>query len=272
MFGIGEFANVGRVSVRMLRHYDGLGLLRPVHVDAATGYRMYEARQLSRLNRIVALKDLGFTLDQVGLILDEKVNTGELYGMLRLRHAELQSQIDGDSARLRPVEARIRSIESEGVMPASDVQIKKIPALRVAELTALVSDFEPESIGPVVGPLFSDLAGRVDAAGAVTTGPGVAYYDETPDGILVHAAIPVTADLVGPDFAVVDLPGIEQAATIVHHGPMDEVMPTGEALARWIDDNGYRPLGLLREVYLEVTEDQQHWVTELQAPITRLDD
>jgi hypothetical protein len=52
---------------------------------------------------------------------------------------------------------------------------------------------------------------------------------------------------------------------------MDEVMPTGEALARWIDDNGYRPLGLLREVYLEVAEDQQQWVTELQAPVARLD-
>ena len=271
MFGIGEFANVGRVSARMLRHYDGLGLLRPAHVDAVTGYRMYEARQLSRLNRIVALKDLGFTLAQVGLILDEKVNTGELYGMLRLRHAELQSQVDADSARLRPVEARIRSIESEGVMPASDVQIKKIPALRVAELTALAPDFEPESIGPVVGPLFSDLEGRVNAAGAAITGAAVAYYDETRDGILVHAAIPVTVEPGGHDFAVVDLPGIEQAATILHHGPMDEVMPTGEALARWIDDNGYRPLGLLREVYLEVAEDQQQWVTELQAPIARLD-
>ena len=271
MFGIGEFANVGRVSARMLRHYDGLGLLRPAHVDAVTGYRMYEARQLSRLNRIVALKDLGFTLAQVGLILDEKVNTGELYGMLRLRHAELQSQVDADSARLRPVEARIRSIESEGVLPASDVQIKRIPALRVAELTALAPDFEPESIGPVVGPLFSDLEGRVNAAGAAITGAAVAYYDETRDGILVHAAIPVTVDPGGHDFAVVDLPGIEQAATILHHGPMDEVMPTGEALARWIDDNGYRPLGLLREVYLEVAEDQQQWVTELQAPIARLD-
>ena len=271
MFGIGEFANVGRVSARMLRHYDGLGLLRPAHVDAVTGYRMYEARQLSRLNRIVALKDLGFTLAQVGLILDEKVNTGELYGMLRLRHAELQSQVDADSARLRPVEARIRSIESEGVLPASDVQIKRIPALRVAELTALAPDFEPESLGPVVGPLFSDLEGRVNAAGAAITGAAVAYYDETRDGILVHAAIPVTVDPGGHDFAVVDLPGIEQAATILHHGPMDEVMPTGEALARWIDDNGYRPLGLLREVYLEVAEDQQQWVTELQAPIARLD-
>lgn len=56
MFGIGEFASAGRVSVRMLRHYDALGLLRPAHVDAVTGYRLYGARQLSRLNRIVALK------------------------------------------------------------------------------------------------------------------------------------------------------------------------------------------------------------------------
>jgi DNA-binding transcriptional MerR regulator len=273
MFGIGEFASAGRVSVRMLRHYDALGLLRPAHVDAVTGYRTYEARQLSRLNRIVALKELGFTLAQVRVILDEKVSTGELYGMLRLRQAELQSQIAADSARLRQVEARILSIEREegAVMPAVDVQIKKIPAVRVAELTALASDFEPETIGPVVGPLFSDLAGRINAAGVPTTGAAVAYYDETPDGILVHAAIPVTAEPGGHDFSVLDLPGIEQAATIVHHGSMDEVMPTGQALARWIDENGYRPLGLFREVYLEVPDDHANWVTELQAPVARRD-
>jgi DNA-binding transcriptional MerR regulator len=271
MFGIGEFASAGRVSQRMLRHYDALGLLRPAHVEAVTGYRMYEARQLSRLNRIVALKDLGFTLAQVRVILDEKVSAGELYGMLRLRQAELQSQIAADSTRLRQVEARILSIEREGAMPASDVQIKKIPPVRVAELTTIAPDFEPESIGPAVGPLFSDLAGRINAAGVAVTGAALAYYDETPDGILVHAAIPVTAEPGGYDFAVLDLPGIEQAATIVHHGPMNEVMPTGQALARWIDENGYRPLGLLREVYLEVTDDQENWVTELQAPVARQD-
>ena len=59
MFSIGDFARHGRVSVRMLRHYDALGLLRPAHVDPVTGYRSYRAAQLSRLNRIVALKELG---------------------------------------------------------------------------------------------------------------------------------------------------------------------------------------------------------------------
>lgn len=255
----------------MMRHYDALGLLRPARVDAVSGYRMYEARQLSRLNRIVALKDLGFTLAQVHEILDEKVSVAQLHGMLRLRQAELESQIAADRARLRQVEARILSIEREGAMPASDVQVKGVPAIRVAELTALAPDFEPEYIGPVVGPLFHELATRIDGAGLVCTGAAVAYYDQTPDGIMVHAAFPVTAEPGGYEFAVLDLPGIEQAATIVHHGPMHAVLPTGQALARWIDENGYRPLGLLREVYLHVAEDPQEWVTELQTPIARLE-
>src|SRR5215469_17360946 len=72
MFAIGEFARYGRVTIRVLRHYDAIGLLGPVCVDPATGYRIYEAGQLSRLNRIVALKSLGFTLQQVATILDEQ--------------------------------------------------------------------------------------------------------------------------------------------------------------------------------------------------------
>src|SRR6266496_2382683 len=135
MFAIGDFARHGRVSVRMLRHYDAIGLLRPAHVDPATGYRSYTAGQLARLNRIVALKDLGFTLEQVRAILDDKVGIDELRGMLRLRQAELQSQIATDSARLAQVEARLQIIEREGAMPADDVQIKRIPGIRAAELT-----------------------------------------------------------------------------------------------------------------------------------------
>ncbi len=61
MFSIGDFAKHGRVSVRMLRHYDGIGLLRPAHVDPHSGYRSYTGEQLVRLNRVIALKELGFT-------------------------------------------------------------------------------------------------------------------------------------------------------------------------------------------------------------------
>ncbi|HZC14210.1 MAG TPA: helix-turn-helix domain-containing protein, partial [Thermoleophilaceae bacterium] len=176
MLSIGHFARHGRVSVRMLRHYDAIGLLRPAHVDEVTGYRSYDAEQLSRLNRIVALKDLGFTLQQVQSILDDRVSVEELRGMLRLRQAELQSRIATDTTRLAQVESRLQIIEREGTMPADDIQIKRIPGFRVAELTGTAAGFEPESIAPVIGPLFDELRSRLDRAGLSPNGPDIAYY------------------------------------------------------------------------------------------------
>ncbi|MEV0340546.1 MerR family transcriptional regulator [Nocardia sp. NPDC050713] len=269
MFSIGDFARHGRVSVRMLRHYDGIGLLRPDVVDPATGYRFYAAGQLARLNRIVALKELGFTLEQVRRILDEEVSGAELRGMLTLRHAELEQRIAADRERLVQVETRLRVIEKEGAMPVHDVVVKSVPAVRVAELTGEAADFEPGSIGPVVGPLFEELCVRLERAGLTPVGPAIAYYDERADGsVLVHAALPVAAEPdAGQDFSIVDLPAVEQAATVVHRGSMNEVLEPWQALGRWIDENGYRSQGLAREVTLEYTEDPAGWVTELQEPI-----
>ncbi|WP_340560467.1 MerR family transcriptional regulator [Streptomyces sp. GSL17-111] len=269
MFGIGDFATYGSVSVRMLRHYDAVGLLRPAHVDPHSGYRFYEAAQLARLNRVIALKDLGFTLEQVRAVLDEEVDARELRGMLRLRRAELAAAMAADAARLTQVEARLRSIENEGSMPSDDIVIKTVPAVRVAELTATADTFEPEAIGPVVRTLFDELCRRLDAAGVRPCGPAVAFYEEHDGPVTVHAALPVPA---APDpssgVTVVDLPALERAATLVHRGPMAEVMTSVQALARWVEASGHRPLGPPREVTLACPEDAGGWVTELQQPVT----
>lgn len=276
MFSIGDFARHGRVSVRMLRHYDAVGLLRPAHVDPFSGYRFYEAAQLARLNRVIALKELGFTLDQVASILDEKVTTEELRGMLRLRRADLEAARAATAARLAQVEARLRTIESEGTMSTDDVVIKSVPAVRVAELTAVAPGFDPEHVGPVIAPLYENLCRSLDEAGVSPAGPAIAYYEDAPDGpdgsVLIHAAMPVGADAHavaehGP--AIVDLPAVESAATVVHRGAMDDVLGSIQTLAHWIDTNGYRSRGYNREVYLECTEDPAEWVTELQEPVSR---
>lgn len=270
MFTIGDFARHGRVSVRMLRHYDATGLLHPARVDPASGYRFYEASQLARLNRVIALKDLGFTLDQVRTILDERVSAEQLRGMLRLRQAELQSAIAADTSRLGQVAARLRIIEMEGAMPADDIQVKRIPAVRVAELTATAASLEPASITPVIQPLYRELGERIGRAGLTPTGPAIAYYEDVPDGdgVIVHATLPVNANpSSGQGFEITDLPEIAEAATIVHRGSMDNVMATIQTLARWIDQNACRSTGYPRELYLECPDDQDKWVTELQEPI-----
>jgi DNA-binding transcriptional MerR regulator len=275
MFSIGDFAKLGRVSVRMLRHYDAIGLLIPAVVDPCTGYRFYNAEQLRRLNRVIALKDLGFTLQQVQAILDDKVDVVELRGMLRLRRAQLEAQMTADAARLTGVAARLRMIEKEGHMNTEDVVLKDVAAIRVAELAATAPGYGPEHITPVIGPLYPELFRRLDAAGITPTGPAIAYYepdrDESGDAVTVHAGIPVAA---GPrtvrDITVVDLPAIPSAATIIHHGAMDDVMHSLQILARWIEDNGYRPLGYHREVYLDYhPERADQGVTELQVAVVK---
>src|ERR1700750_2673030 len=133
MFSIGEFARHGRVSGRMLRHYDAIGLIRPPCVEELTGCRLYEASQLDELNRVIALKDLGFTLQQVQAILEEKVSAAELRGMLRLRRAEIRATIDAETTRLRRVEARVIAIEDGPRVPADGVVIKRLAPVRVAE-------------------------------------------------------------------------------------------------------------------------------------------
>lgn len=82
MYKVGDFAKVSRVSVKALRYYDERGLFKPVHVDQVNGYRYYSIDQLPRLNRILALKDLGLSLDQIGVILDKQLTPMELQGML----------------------------------------------------------------------------------------------------------------------------------------------------------------------------------------------
>ncbi|MCK2243267.1 MULTISPECIES: MerR family transcriptional regulator [unclassified Crossiella] len=273
MLSIGDFARHGHVSVRMLRHYDQLGLLTPDRVDQSTGYRYYRVDQLSRLNRVIALKDLGFTLDQVRSILDEQVDAAELRGMLRLRRTELAADIAAARQRLNQVEARLRIIESEGRMPSTDVVVKNLPAVRIAELTGTASDFAPGSISPVIGPLYDRLFAVLDQAGAHPVGPTIAYY-ELPEGedgpIIIHAGVPVNTEAApGQEFAIVDLPEVPQAATLVHHGSMMEIGGPFQALAKWVETNGYRPAGPSREFYLVAgpEHDQADWVTELQQPL-----
>src|SRR5512136_2701540 len=116
MLKIGDLSKLSRVSVKTLRYYDETGLLKPTQVDRFTGYRYYSFDQLPRLNRILALKDLGFALEQIAQLLSEDLPAAQLRGMLRLRQAELSQHVQDELDQLTRVEARLRQIEQEDTM------------------------------------------------------------------------------------------------------------------------------------------------------------
>jgi DNA-binding transcriptional MerR regulator len=126
MFRIGDFSKIAQVSGRLLRYYDEIGLLRPEHIDPQTGY--YSAQQLPRLNRILVLKELGLSLEQVARLLDTDTSTEEMQGMFLLHKAQIEQRMQEEVERLRVVEARLGEIDAYGQMWEPDVILKSVPA------------------------------------------------------------------------------------------------------------------------------------------------
>ena len=108
MFRIGEFSRLSHVTVKTIRHYDKIGLLKPARVDSLTKYRYYSASQLPRLNRILALKGLGLSLEQIKMLLDQDLPAAQIRGMLRLKRLEIQESLDQEQSRLDRVEQMLR--------------------------------------------------------------------------------------------------------------------------------------------------------------------
>ena len=128
MFRIGEFAQIAQVSGRQLRFYDQLGLLRPAHTDAQTGYRYYSIRQLPQPNSILALKELGLSLEQIGPLLANEISAAELRAMLTMKRAQLEQSLREEEARLRHIESRIVQIDRRGGIDDYDVVLKSVPS------------------------------------------------------------------------------------------------------------------------------------------------
>lgn len=268
MLSIGDLARHARVSVRMLRHYDALGLVLPARVDEGSGYRWYAASQIGRVDSVLALKDLGFTLQQCRAILDEEVSVEQLRGMLRLRELELSQQITTDTARLAGVRRRLRSIERGLTMTNDTLQIKALPALRLAQVGAEVNDIT--EIGALVGALFDTLAQRLAAAGVPVSSRGIRTYYGRPDGSMIDiaAGLPVGPD-VGPIEGVefVELPAEARAAAVVHRGPVTEIADAWQTFDVGLEQRGLQSCGPSRQVYLSTPEDSDTWVVELQSPV-----
>ena len=268
MFSIGAFARLAQVSVRTLHHYDELGLLTPAQVDERTGYRWYSAEQLARLHRILALRDLGFSLTEIQPIVDEEVSLDELRGMLRLRRAEASDRIAVEAERLARVEARLRQIEDEQTPSPYEIVVKPLEPLRLAALREKSPAFGNDILGPIFGRLYGELHTRLARVGVVTAGPPVALYYDSDDGeapIEVVAALPVAnEDVSDAGVDVLDLPGVSRAVATIHHGNMNRVERGYEALLRWTEETGERVDGYSREVYLDCDGEPETWITELQ--------
>ena len=272
MIRIGDFSRLSRVSIKTLRYYDEMGLFKPINVDRFTSYRYYSASQLPRLNRILALRDLGLSMEQIAQVLNEGVSPEQLRGMLRLKRAELQQHIISEQERLARVEARLNIIEMEDRMPEYDVVIKHVEPQLVASVRNTLASY------PDVGRLFNEVYAYLalhGVKGSDLIGAAIWHNDDenrTSDidseaAVFLKQAIPESERV-----KVYEIPAFTMAC-VVHKGAFNNFNLAYETILRWIEANSYRIVGPNREVYLycpePVRQDDESYVTEIQFPVEK---
>jgi effector-binding domain-containing protein len=268
MLKIGDFSSLSQVSIKTLRYYDERGLLSPAHVDPETGYRYYAASQHSRLHRILALKDFGFSLEQIAKCLNEKVTAEQMRGMLVLRQAEQQARVEEERDRLGRLESRIRLIEQETSMP-QEVILKEVPKQWIASMRETIANYP--SIGMLYPKLFTSLGPHMaQMTMCVALWHDLEHKDSDVDAEAgVYLQTPIEA---ADGIRVYELPNCT-AASIIHAGSYQRLPEAYDALLRWVASNGYQVAAPIRELYLHSTmpvrQDDESYVTEIQVPVSK---
>lgn len=269
MFRIGEFARLNRVSAKLLRHYDDIGLLKPAEIDRQTGYRHYSAGQIPVLNRIMALKDLGFSLSEISELLKCSLSPEEMVGILKTRRIQIQNVIEEEKFRLGKVENLISLFKREVEIMNYDIVVKSVDSYRVASLRDYISDYGDQ------GHLWEELVSHIEKHGArLLAGCFVSYHGEN-DGKGVDAEVfePIDRDIPGTERIKVHfMPEVPHMASIIHVGAYEGISLAYAAITKWIEDNGYRIIGDEREIYLKGewnSEDTSEYITEIQLPVEK---
>lgn len=264
---IGDFAQLARVSARVLRHYDRIGLLNPSHVDEATGYRFYDAAQLADVNRIVALRDLGFGLAEIGDLSATSMEPSELRAMLTLKQAQAKAEVEAAERRLRGIDSRIMQLEENE--SSIDLVRKTIPAMSVWTMP-----YQTKHLGEALDALSCMVKEMSEHMDDLVPPYGLARWtaDFDEEGFSMEFAVPLDPRLEGAatrgGFIEEVLPEVEVVST-VRSPDSDDLHITNAAIGQWIERESSQIAGPVREVLLaDPALGAPEQVVEVQVPIT----
>lgn len=271
MLKIGDFSKLSRISIRMLRHYDLIGLLMPESIDDFTGYRYYSENQLPLASRIAALKDMGFSLNMIDRILKNYDDTESLKKYLLLQQAELKEQAEKTGKQLRILETTINRIGKDDNIMQYSVSIKEMPKRDVASLRRIIPAYDKEGI------LWEQLMKELGAIHVQYANPcntiavfhDKEYKEQDPD---VEIQISVTGSYQNTEnieFKTV-LPVTIASAT--YKGSYDQLTTVNHAVADWVRDNGYEFSEAMFTIYHVgpgQTQNAEEFVTEVCFPVIK---
>ena len=266
MFRIGEFSKMGKTTVKTLRYYDDVGLLKPEEIDNFTGYRFYSTDQLMTLHQIQAYRQIGLSIDEIRLILAGK----DAAPILEKRRAELSSEIASGTDQLSRIEFILKGNGKESFM-SYIATIKELPECIVYSKRLTVPNYDAyfEVIPPIGERLMQQYP---ELKCAVPEYCFIIYLDGEYRERDINIEFCETVDRMWPDFddfVFKNMPAVK-VVSVLHKGPYSELGQAYAFAAKWVKENGYVVADNPRESYIDGIwnkDSEADWLTELQIPI-----
>lgn len=276
MFRIGDFSKIAQVSGRLLRYYDQIGLLSPEWTDPQTGYRYYSAQQLPQLNRILVLKELGLSLEQVAHLLARETSTDEMRGMLALRKAQIEQSLQEEMERLRAVEARLEQIDTYGQVVEPDVVLKPVAAQPFLALREVVPGMQARRhLVHDISTLVPEMVDQHSLGHIAIVSHSPIYDPEALDmeiGYLLTGKAPALIRLSEQRVLTIrELPAVVTMATLVYEGRISDLHRGHGTLGAWVAQKNWQIMGVGREVVLQLprSETEDEVIVEVQFPVCK---
>ncbi|NLM09818.1 MAG: MerR family transcriptional regulator [Clostridiaceae bacterium] len=271
MLKIGDFSKLSRISIRMLRHYDEIGLLVPENIDEFTGYRYYSEAQLPLANRINALKDMGFSLSVISEILKTYNDPHALKEYLLLRQAELKELAEKTCRQLRILDTTINRIGKDENVMEYCVVLKEIPQRYVASLRKIIPSYDKEGI------LWEQMMEELDFLNVKYASPCYSmaifhdneHKENDPD---VEIQITVQGTYQNTENVVFKSVPPVLVASVTFKGSYSQLTAVNQAIANWIRDNDYEFNGAMFSIYHvspAQTQNPDDYVTEICFPVKK---
>ena len=273
MFKISEFSKIAQVPASLLRYYDKIGLFSPVHTDDINSYRYYDAAQLPELSRILALKELGLSLEQIAKLVQEDVSAEEIRGMFTLRKAQIEQRLETEAARLKVVETRLKQLEHGQSEEREDVVLKSLPAQPFLSVRQTYAS--PFHAVATIMELERSIKPRLRRAGHLNAIlHSEAFEMENVDVELGYPLeVPARGSFAlsdGRSLKATELPALETAACSVRIGGFENGYLNYGDLGVWLEANNHQLLTPHREVMIKppLPQHMDEAIVEIQLPIS----
>jgi len=271
MLKIGDFSKLSRISIRMLRHYDEIGLLKPECVDNFTGYRYYKAGQLSQSGRILLLKNMGFSLAAITEIIHQYGDAEALRNYLRIKYAEVKQEAAEAEERLRLLESTINRLGKDEFVMKYDVNVKEMPRRNVASVREVIPNYESE------GMLWGKLREEIEPQNVVYENPcytAAVFHDQSFKESDVDVEVQIAVSGKYRDTQNVRFKTIEPVltASVTYQGGYDKLNEVNEAIGNWLAESDYEFDGAMFNIYHvspAMEQNPDNWVTEVCYPVKK---